>query len=434
MQSGQIQLAELINKIQECKEVTYRLVLKQMGETYHLYQGIVDMPNLVPDPGWSVADYGRYVFLAGKMPGEVFCQWIHSRSAQTNDFVFQIPEMQDAVNWTWFPSHTRYAGITTMMLPHSRYELNSTPSYAGRENNSGFLIGDDCPSFPNFDVAAFRLLYDAEWQPGQSLPSTLWLIRITHTEAWIDHLKLSPSSLSVTVAGTNVEDSRLEVISSGGDRFTQKLKATGIIECPFPTGLPSRLTLILSRKRSCLDYRDIDMQGSPARTWNNIVVDQPATTSEQIQGLIYQGEGETIEFKDRIPDDKDKFLKTVAAFANGQGGVILIGVDDENGRIVGFTGNIGHEKVRIINMIRASVIPNPEIRLEDCEVNSKNIIAVYVKQGDNTPYGIHPAKPAFYVRRGSISFPASQEEILNLAQLNRNSKRSSYNQFLGTNY
>jgi predicted HTH transcriptional regulator len=46
----------------------------------------------------------------------------------------------------------------------------------------------------------------------------------------------------------------------------------------------------------------------------------------QIQATIAQGEGPTIEFKEDTPDNKEQMLKTMAAFANGEGGIILLGV------------------------------------------------------------------------------------------------------------
>ena len=52
------------------------------------------------------------------------------------------------------------------------------------------------------------------------------------------------------------------------------------------------------------------------------------------------GEGEhgQLEYKQTLKEEKTRvsFAETVAAFANGAGGVVLIGVDDE-GRPVGYS-------------------------------------------------------------------------------------------------
>src|SRR5262249_55835144 len=188
---------------------------------------------------FPLADYGRYVFLAGKLSGEDLCQWIRGRCGRSGNYAFSIPEMYSSANWAWFPSHTRYRGGTALRLPHTCYDISSpTPSYHG---GSVLLIGENCPSFSNLDMAVFRLMYDTEWQLGQQMLGPLWLIRVAHTEAWIEHLKLSPSSIAVTVAGSDVKGSRLEVIGSIGNEISQKLTQAETIEWRLSKGLPPRL-------------------------------------------------------------------------------------------------------------------------------------------------------------------------------------------------
>ena len=40
----------------------------------------------------------------------------------------------------------------------------------------------------------------------------------------------------------------------------------------------------------------------------------------KIQEVLKQAEGKTLEFKKEIPKNRQNFLKTVVAFANGAGG------------------------------------------------------------------------------------------------------------------
>ena len=54
-----------------------------------------------------------------------------------------------------------------------------------------------------------------------------------------------------------------------------------------------------------------------------------------IQELLRAGEGETLEYKEAW---SDSCLKTIAAFANTRGGIVLLGVDD-SGEAVGWGGN-----------------------------------------------------------------------------------------------
>jgi hypothetical protein len=120
MQNGQLQLEELIQKIQRKDDASFRAVLKKEEETYVLLTALVDIPPKLPAPAWSLADYGRYVFLAGKLSGEDLCQWIRGRRGRSGDYVFSIPERYPTANWAWFPSHTHYGSVIALPLPHTR--------------------------------------------------------------------------------------------------------------------------------------------------------------------------------------------------------------------------------------------------------------------------------------------------------------------------
>ena len=50
-----------------------------------------------------------------------------------------------------------------------------------------------------------------------------------------------------------------------------------------------------------------------------------------IQELIKKPESKILEFKRELPKKHSKILKSIIAFANGSGGILCIGVDDNNG-------------------------------------------------------------------------------------------------------
>ena len=53
-------------------------------------------------------------------------------------------------------------------------------------------------------------------------------------------------------------------------------------------------------------------------------------------GEILAGESKNVEFKVQRPKDSIKYMKTVIAFSNGEGGRIVFGVDDDTREVVGF--------------------------------------------------------------------------------------------------
>lgn len=54
---------------------------------------------------------------------------------------------------------------------------------------------------------------------------------------------------------------------------------------------------------------------------------------------ILAGEFKNVEFKESLPVKSSKYMKTIVAFANGQGGKLIIGVEDDTRKIVGIDKN-----------------------------------------------------------------------------------------------
>lgn len=50
---------------------------------------------------------------------------------------------------------------------------------------------------------------------------------------------------------------------------------------------------------------------------------------------IIGNESKNTEFKEMLPKNSEKYVKTIIAFANTQGGKVIIGVADESREIVG---------------------------------------------------------------------------------------------------
>jgi len=90
-------------------------------------------------------------------------------------------------------------------------------------------------------------------------------------------------------------------------------------------------------------------------------------------------ETKTLEYKETITNT---FLKTVSAYANYEGGVIIFGIDD-NGRKTGIE-NLESTCLDIENRINDSITPQPEYMLEINEHDK--IITLSVKGGYHKPY------------------------------------------------
>ena len=119
----------------------------------------------------------------------------------------------------------------------------------------------------------------------------------------------------------------------------------------------------------------------------------------------------TMELKREVNSD---FKKEVVAFANTDGGTILVGVDD-SGDVVG-VGNPDDIMAQIGNMIRDGIKPDltAYTSIEAYVEQGKTIIHVSILRGVKRPYhltdkGLKPS--GVFVRHGVSSVPATDEAI-----------------------
>ena len=124
-------------------------------------------------------------------------------------------------------------------------------------------------------------------------------------------------------------------------------------------------------------------------------------TTNVISALIVRGEGPTIEFKRSLTKDIGREL---CAFANADGGTILIGVTDA-GEIVG-VANHNRLKSRLQSTARSA---EPSIELEVTSVD--RVLRVVVPPQKRKPYSFGGR---FFMRIGANSQQMSNEEIENL--------------------
>lgn len=131
-------------------------------------------------------------------------------------------------------------------------------------------------------------------------------------------------------------------------------------------------------------------------------------TTDEIKETIQNGENSYIEFKEEEIKAKE-LAEEIVAFSNSEGGMILIGVDDE-GNIKGVKDDKIEETV--MNICRNNCIPHIIPLYESIEVEGKRIAVITVPKGLNKPY--YTADHKYYIRVGTTKRIASKEELLRL--------------------
>lgn len=137
-------------------------------------------------------------------------------------------------------------------------------------------------------------------------------------------------------------------------------------------------------------------------------------TKTELLDLIRNGESSGVEFK-RDTIENRALAKELVAFANLSGGCVLLGVDDD-ASVVGITRPNLEEWVMQAcrDKIRPEIIPFYEV-VRDVEPG-RDVAIVQVERGWSVHHVWHNDHRTYYIRVGTTSREASQEELERLFQ------------------
>ena len=129
-----------------------------------------------------------------------------------------------------------------------------------------------------------------------------------------------------------------------------------------------------------------------------------------IEALIEQGEHQQLDFKFEVSDSK-KIARTLSAFANTDGGRLLIGVKD-NGNISG----VRSEEEYYMIEAASKMYTRPEVPFEATrwEVNGKTVLEVYIAPSPDKPHTAPDKDDKFkaYIRVADENILANEVLVL----------------------
>lgn len=120
------------------------------------------------------------------------------------------------------------------------------------------------------------------------------------------------------------------------------------------------------------------------------------------------------DYKVALEEKKPKsWLKSVSAFANGLGGSLFYGVDND-GQVKGLD-DVQKVSEAISMKIRDYMDPLPNVELIPHRINKRDVLQVKVNAGSYTPYYyVGDGQRIAFVRNGTDSLPATAEEMVRL--------------------
>ena len=134
---------------------------------------------------------------------------------------------------------------------------------------------------------------------------------------------------------------------------------------------------------------------------------------EDIVAAFARGEGQQQEFKRQI-DNLESVAGEIVAFANSDGGVLYIGVDDDGG-VAGLT-DANKDFQTLTHLCRDRCIPPVSPIIEQLTVGGRTILALTVKPALNRLKPYRTAGGRFFVRVGKDKQDATGRELMRIAQ------------------
>lgn len=118
-------------------------------------------------------------------------------------------------------------------------------------------------------------------------------------------------------------------------------------------------------------------------------------------------ESTNIDFKEFVEYKKPKsWLKTVSAFANSNGGILLFGIKNDDRFPIGLKNAI-FDSEKISELINSKIIPLPRYELNPFSEDGKDFIEVKIGDGPRTPYYYeNDGRKEAYIRAGNDSIIA----------------------------
>jgi len=135
-----------------------------------------------------------------------------------------------------------------------------------------------------------------------------------------------------------------------------------------------------------------------------------------VRDLLRQPEGKTLEFKRDLSSPRP-LLRTLVAFANSAGGLLLLGVEDATRHVIGIAEPLALEE-RIASLVADSIAPRLLLDIDILPWRHSNLVLLRVHPSPLRPHHMKAegAERGTYVRLGSTNRRADAALIAELAR------------------
>jgi hypothetical protein len=391
-------------------------VAATVDETGALITRLLELTSGEAPPRWELRSwqYPSASFLAAVEDGELVAEWLMS-GMPTGDRSISIPTLGDSVTW-----ERRQSGGTGLLetLGWPSVEATLSGSYSTFAEPSGHLVSPtDAPSFINYSVAA-ACFFNLDRQPTSgSLPQGVHY-RHQDLRARMAAVRISADRVEVDVEGTDLRNLVVELAGDEPGRvervWDRHRRGNATATFPMRGHLPSGAWILLKSGGHWLDRRFLAVPWTRSTEAGVEVIVEPRT---RLEAFVADRETDTVEFKRAVPADdtgKAKVMKTVCAFANGSGGSVLFGIDDDQ-QLPGVpVQTVGRLRDQLTQTVGSWIEPRPRIDFSELPIGDGGSVVLELQVSPGT--GLHGCArsgetPVVYVRHLATTVRARPSEI-----------------------
>jgi hypothetical protein len=368
-------------------------------------------------PNWATGAW-RYPsarFVATVEGGEAVAGWLTAGFAEVDGIEGTLPQLSTSLAWDRRQSGAE-AIFESLMWPATEAQLAQGHQYQS-DWTTPLLSDEDAPSFVNFASAAASFFSLMAVPTGGTFHHGI-VIRRQDQVGRIDRIEVAPNAVTVDLVGEALDGLTVDLAGDVPGQsiriWDRRREGRQVVTFDLDDGLPPGAWVVLRRGSEWKDRRFLAMPWSGQLEAGVDVVIDPVT---RLEGFLAGREGARVEFKRQAPEDQEskrKLMKTVCAFANGDGGSVLFGVDDDH-EVVGLAvQSVDDVKDQLTSTVMSWLEPVPTIdfHLLPLENGHLVVLEMTVDGGDRLyASGLPSEARRPYVRHHATSVPARPGEI-----------------------
>lgn len=379
---------------------------------------ILELVDGAAPPTWELRRwiYDEVHLVAFQATGSQVAEWLSSGPVQIDDQTYAMPNLGGASKHAQRISSGQRLDFEPLGWPTEELSLDM---HSTQRRVDGPLIASGVPSFITFQ-AAMSAHFALRPSPGGGDMSARVAFRQADRRARIAApVRIADDYVEVDVEGDALAGLEVELAGDMPGQ-SQSLAAadTTTVRFALEGGLPSGAWVVIKSGSTWIDRRFLTSPYSRATEAHLEWVVEPMT---KLQAFLATRERHQVEFKSVVPSgdaEKLHMMKTVAAFANREGGSILIGVTDDR-ELKGIPETrIDRAQNAVSQMINSWVRPPAphSFNILPIDDSDKVVLELVVLEGTHIYGAGRPAEtPIVYVRPYGTTERASPSEIEDIA-------------------